>query len=55
MICPHCNRTIREEQKYLMSRDEHAEWPRWAIPAIWVIVFLYVFAAMALFSGSVSF
>jgi hypothetical protein len=21
MICPHCNRTIREEQRYLMSRD----------------------------------
>ncbi len=21
MICPHCNRTIREEQRYLMSTD----------------------------------
>lgn len=21
MICPHCNRTIREEQRYLMSLD----------------------------------
>jgi hypothetical protein len=21
MICPHCNRTIREEQHYLMSSD----------------------------------
>lgn len=21
MICPHCNRTIREEQRYLMSVD----------------------------------
>jgi hypothetical protein len=21
MICPHCNRTIREEQRYLMSSD----------------------------------
>ncbi len=21
MICPHCNRTIREEKRYLMSAD----------------------------------
>jgi hypothetical protein len=21
MICPHCNQTIREEQRYLMSSD----------------------------------
>jgi hypothetical protein len=21
MICPHCNKTIREEQRYLMSSD----------------------------------
>jgi hypothetical protein len=21
MICPHCHRSIREEQRYLMSRD----------------------------------
>jgi hypothetical protein len=21
MICPHCNQTIREEQRYLMSTD----------------------------------
>jgi hypothetical protein len=25
MICPHCHRTIREEQRYLMSRDPDAE------------------------------
>jgi hypothetical protein len=51
MICPHCNNTIREEQRYLMSIDPDAETPRWAQSAArWVILFLVVFAIFALFS-----
>jgi hypothetical protein len=25
MICPHCQKTIREEERYLMSRDPDSE------------------------------
>jgi hypothetical protein len=50
MICPHCNRTIREEQRYLMSRDEDAEPPRWARPALLVLLFLCLVATMSLLS-----
>jgi hypothetical protein len=50
MICPHCNQTIREEQRYLMSHDADAEWPRWAQPALWVLLFLAVVATLSLFS-----
>jgi hypothetical protein len=25
MICPHCQRTIREEERYMMSRDPDGE------------------------------
>jgi hypothetical protein len=51
MICPHCNKTIREEQRYLMSRtDPEAGWPRWAGPAMWLMLFLFLTATLALFS-----
>jgi hypothetical protein len=53
MICPHCHETIREEQKYLMSRDENAEIPRWAAPALWVLLFLIVVATLTLFSHAI--
>jgi hypothetical protein len=55
MICPHCNRTIREEQRYLMSIDPDTEPPAWAQSAArWVILFLVVFAILALFSHAFS-
>jgi hypothetical protein len=51
MICPHCNRTIREEQRYLMSVDPDAETPRWAKSAArYVILFLVLVAVFALLS-----
>ena len=40
MICPHCNNTIREEERYLMSRDPEAEWPAWGKYALYVLLFL---------------
>jgi hypothetical protein len=40
MICPHCNNTIREEERYLMSRDPEAEWPVWGKYALYVLLFL---------------
>ncbi len=54
MICPHCHRTIREEQRYLMSRDADAPWPRWAAPAMWLLLFLAVVATLTLFSHVVA-
>jgi hypothetical protein len=54
MICPHCNCTIREEQRYLMSRDNSAESPQWARPAMLLILFLCVIATLTLFSHVVS-
>ena len=51
MICPHCNSTIREEQRYLMSVDPDAEPPRWAQPlARHVVLFLVLVAVFALLS-----
>jgi hypothetical protein len=50
MICPHCQKTIREEQRYLMSRSEDGEHPRWATPALWVMLFFFVVATLTLFS-----
>jgi hypothetical protein len=50
MICPHCHNVIREEERYLMSRDKDAQWPRWAVPALWLMLFLFVVATLALFS-----
>ena len=49
MICPHCNQTIREEQRYLMSTDSDGPRPRWATPAMWVLLFLAVLATLTLF------
>jgi hypothetical protein len=54
MICPHCNQTIREEERYLMARDADAQWPNWAVPAMWVMLFLFLVATLALFSHVVS-
>ncbi len=39
MICPHCNRTIPEQDRYLMSRDPHAEWPSWGKYGLYLILF----------------
>jgi hypothetical protein len=51
MICPHCNQTIREEQRYLMSVDPDAETPRWAKSfARYLILFLVLVALFALLS-----
>ncbi|HUE27273.1 MAG TPA: hypothetical protein VMP89_10910 [Solirubrobacteraceae bacterium] len=54
MICPHCNATIREEQRYLMARDDNAEMPHWGRPAMWVMLFLFLVATLALFSHVVT-
>jgi hypothetical protein len=55
MICPHCARTIREEQRYLMSVDPGAEPPQWAQSAArWVILFLVMFAIFALVSHALA-
>jgi hypothetical protein len=48
MICPHCNNTIREEERYLMSRDPHAEWPSWGKYAMYVLLFLLLVGAFSL-------
>jgi hypothetical protein len=51
MICPHCNQTIREEQRYLMSVDPDAETPTWVKSfARYVILFLVLVALFALLS-----
>lgn len=51
MICPHCSKTIREEERYLMSVDPDAEPPRWAKPlARYVILFFALVAVFALLS-----
>ncbi|HEY2162018.1 MAG TPA: hypothetical protein VGH24_11985 [Solirubrobacteraceae bacterium] len=56
MICPHCSKTIREEQRYLMSVDPDAEPPQW-VPSVvrYVILFLVLVAAFALISHASSF
>ena len=51
MICPHCARTIREEQRYLMSRspDGGLVWPGWAVrAAMTLLAGLLVVATIAL-------
>lgn len=51
MICPHCNQTIREEQRYLMSVDPEAETPPWAKSfARYVVLFLVLVVVFALLS-----
>jgi|GEM_PF-6292419 len=54
MICPHCQKTIREEQRYLMSRREDGESPRWAAPALYVMLFFFLVATLTLFSHVVA-
>jgi len=54
MICPHCHSTIREEQRYLMARDTEGQWPSWAMPALWTLLFLFVVATLTLFSHIVA-
>ena len=51
MICPHCGETIREEDHYLMSTRSDVEWPRWAWPAIWVLLFLLLTATLVMLRG----
>jgi hypothetical protein len=51
MICPHCNKTIREEERYLMSVDPNAEMLPWVKSfARYVVLFLVLVAAFALLS-----
>jgi hypothetical protein len=39
MICPHCNETIAEQDRYLMSRDPDAAWPAWGKYGVYLILF----------------
>lgn len=49
VICPHCNKTIAEQDRYLMSAD--GEPPAWAAPAARLLVlFLVLVAAFYLLS-----
>ncbi len=48
MICPHCNRTIREEEQYLMSRDPNAAWPAWGKYGIYLLLFVILVGAFSL-------
>jgi hypothetical protein len=51
MICPHCNKTIREEERYLMSVDPNAETLPWVKSlARYVVLFLVLVAVFALLS-----
>ncbi len=52
MICPHCGRTISEHEHYLMEMRKDVQPPRWATPAIWVLVFLFVLGTMLAVSHS---
>jgi hypothetical protein len=48
MICPHCNKTIREEEQYLMSRDPNAAWPSWGKYGIYLLLFVFLVGAFSL-------
>jgi hypothetical protein len=48
MICPHCNNTIREEERYLMSRDPHAEIPGWGKYGLYLLLFVVLVGVFAL-------
>lgn len=48
MICPHCNNTIREEERYLMSRDPHAEIPGWGKYGLYLLLFVVLVGLFAL-------
>jgi hypothetical protein len=55
MICPHCQQTIREEERYLMSVDPNAETPTWVKSfARYVVLFLVLVAVFALLSHAFS-
>lgn len=41
MVCPHCTKTIAEQDRYLMSVDKDAELPSWA-PAAMRLVALFL-------------
>jgi len=48
MICPHCNHTIREEERYLMSRDPDAQWPAWGKYGLYLLLFVFLVGMFAL-------
>ena len=48
MICPHCNSTIREEERYLMSRDPNGEIPSWGKYGLYLLLFVVLVGAFAL-------
>lgn len=48
MICPHCNHTIREEERYLMSRDPDAQWPAWGKYGLYLLLFVFLVGVFAL-------
>lgn len=48
MICPHCNNTIREEERYLMSRDPNAVPPAWGKYGLYLILFVVLVGVFAL-------
>jgi hypothetical protein len=50
MVCPHCGRTIGEQDRHLMSTSDGHEWPRWAAPALWTLLFMFTVATLTLFS-----
>ncbi|MGO9821213.1 MAG: hypothetical protein ACLPTJ_11250 [Solirubrobacteraceae bacterium] len=48
MICPHYNSTIREEERYLMSRDPNGEIPSWGKYGLYLLLFVVLVGAFAL-------
>jgi hypothetical protein len=48
MICPHCNRTIQEQERYMMSRDPHAPIPSWGKYGVYVILFVIMIGVFSL-------
>jgi len=54
MICPHCANTIREEDRYLMSRrpagNSEPLIPQWARWPVAILVGLGILATLVLFS-----
>jgi hypothetical protein len=46
MICPHCSKTIREEERYLMSVDPGAEPPAWAAKGARLLILFLVLVAV---------
>lgn len=48
MICPHCNKTIAEQERYLMARDPDAEWPSWGRYGVYLILFVIMVGVFSL-------